>query len=62
MWIDINEEQPVTDNLVLVLQDMTGRCLRYRTESGDWYDENEIYDDSELEITHWAEIEPVLEP
>lgn len=41
---------------------MTGRCLRYRTESGDWYDENEIYDDSELEITHWAEIEPVLEP
>lgn len=60
MWIDINEKQPPVNELVLVNQQMTGRCLRYRTEDGDWYNEYETYDDSELEITHWAEIEPAL--
>ncbi len=48
------EEAP-QDTLILVYQHMTGKCLRsYNGE--DWYDENEIWDDSELEITHfWSE-------
>lgn len=57
MWIDINEIHPPVDELVLVYQQVTGRCLRYRVvvdEPGlSWYDENHNYDDSGLEVAHW---------
>ena len=59
-WIDMKAMMPPSNELVLVNQQLTGRCLRYRMDTGDaepdWFDENEEFDDSGLEITHWAKI------
>ena len=53
-WVKIEDELPPDGVLVLVYQDMTGKCLRSRSEEGNWYDENNNFDDSELDITHWS--------
>jgi hypothetical protein len=58
MWIKMNEKKPPLGVLVLVEQELTGRCLRYRAPADDWYDEAGNYDDSKLEIKHWVPIEP----
>lgn len=45
-----------TDTLVLVHDDFQGYALRSKTESGDLYDENSIYDDSGIEWDLWTEL------
>lgn len=63
MWKEVAIELPPSGELVLVNQHMTGRCLRMRHDYGThevWHDENNNLDDSELEITHWSEIEKAL--
>lgn len=55
-WTNLDESSPPTEQLVLVYQELTGHCLRALSEDGYWYDENEDLDDSELFITHWAEL------
>lgn len=54
-WNDDLNDMPC-DVLLLVDQETTGICLRKKTEDGDFYDENEIYDDSGLEIESWCYI------
>ncbi len=56
VWIDIKDELPPCGELVLVSQHLTGRCLRYLSDNGAWYDEHDYHDDSELEIYYWHEI------
>lgn len=55
-WVSVEDRLPELYELVLVFQDMTGICLRQLQGSvneTEWYDENNNYDDSELDITHW---------
>lgn len=54
-WKDIDNALPAEGKLVLCIQDMTGICLRER-RGEDWYDENEIFDDSELDILYWHDL------
>ncbi len=55
-WSPINKKLLPPDNiLILVKQNLTGVCLR-KLICGEWYDENENIDDSELEIYEWAYI------
>ena len=54
LWHTGVEDAPEGE-LLLVFQQMTGFCLREK-RGGDWYDEHENFDDSELEITHWMNL------
>lgn len=45
---------PPEDELVLIFQEGDVHLGRYR--NGEWYDDNENYDDSGLEITHWQHL------
>ena len=64
-WTEIIEGDestlPIENVLVLVLQE---GFTHLRSRAGDdWYDEDEIYDDSEMRITHWHPLpeEPIWE-
>ena len=54
-WIEVIEGDestlPPDNQLVLVLKD--GEVHLRSREGEEWYDENDIYDDSELEINYW---------
>ena len=52
-WVSVDEHLPPRNELVLVTQELVGRCLRSLGDDGCWRDENEIFDDSGLEINHW---------
>ncbi len=48
-----------TDQLVIVWSAFYGCKLRSKTDSGDWYDDNEFFDDAETEWDLWTEL-PML--
>ena len=54
-WIKIEDELPPEGNLVLVDMGWAGMHLRSR-QAEDWYDDNENYDDSGIEVVRWHEL------
>lgn len=53
--VNFEDEKPPQGELVIVLQEMTGFCLReFHGDAG--YDEHNNYDDSELENYCWASL------
>ena len=46
------------DVKVLVFNHLYGVKIMELTQGGDWYDDNEIYDDSGIEWDFWAELPP----
>lgn len=52
------KEVPV-GQLVLVVDEYQRYALRFLTPGGDWYDENEVIDDSGITYHEWHEL-PLL--
>ena len=61
-WVSVDDRLPELYTLVIVFQRMTGfRLMQLQGSANEteWYDENNNYDDSEFDITHW---QPLPEP
>ena len=46
------------EKLVIVYEPFQGFKLRSRTDDDEWYDDNEIYDDSGTEWEYWSYLPP----
>lgn len=57
-FTECEDELPPENELVLVIQELTGQCLRKYVPEVGWYDEAENYDDSELEVYRWTPLPP----
>ena len=55
MWIQVEDKLPPVNTLVLVIQGGAVH-LRSHNGSGDWYDEYETLDDSEIPVEEWHPI------
>lgn len=60
IWKDM--ECVPEDRFIVVFHPFYGRKIRMLSSNGNWYDDNEILDDSEAEWDLWAELPPIPGP